>query len=152
MEQNERYTDKLAKYILAAAGIAIICALCWYFRSILVYILAAVVVSLVAKPVMGLLQKIRIKGRKAPDWILAAVSLITVLGVLLTALTMVIPIISNILKDISMVNIENAARSIALPLSQLNEFLRESFLPWKGLSWTSVRKRTWSVALTTISA
>lgn len=127
MEQNERYTDKLAKYILAAAGIAIICALCWYFRSILVYILAAVVVSLVAKPVMGLLQKIRIKGRKAPDWILAAISLITVLGVLLTALTMVIPIISNILKDISMVNIENAARSIALPLSQLNEFLRESF-------------------------
>ena len=127
MEQNERYTDKLAKYILAAAGIAIICALCWYFRSILVYILAAVVVSLVAKPVMGLLQKIRIKGRKAPDWLLAAISLITVLGVLLTALTMVIPIISNILKDISMVNIENAARSIALPLSQLNEFLRESF-------------------------
>ena len=99
MEQNERYTDKLAKYILATAGIAIICALCWYFRSILVYILAAVVVSLVAKPVMGLLQKIRIKGRKAPDWILAAISLITVLGVLLTALTMVIPIISNILKD-----------------------------------------------------
>ena len=99
MEQNERYTDKLAKYIIAAAGIAIICALCWYFRSILVYILAAVVVSLVAKPVMGLLKKIRIKGRKAPDWILAAISLITVLGVLLTALTMVIPIISNILKD-----------------------------------------------------
>ena len=65
MEDTERYVDKLAKYILVAAGVGIVAAICWYFRSVLVYILAAVVVSLIAKPIMGLLQKIRIKGRKA---------------------------------------------------------------------------------------
>ena len=36
MEQNERYTDKLAKYIIMAAGAAIIAGLCWYFRSVLI--------------------------------------------------------------------------------------------------------------------
>lgn len=127
METNERYTDKLAKYILAAAGMAIICALCWYFRNILAYILIAVVVSLIAKPLMGLLQKLNIKGRKAPDWLLAAFSIITVMGVLISIITAVIPIISSLVKDISMVNIESAARGISVPLAELNEFIRNNF-------------------------
>ncbi|MBR5273934.1 MAG: AI-2E family transporter [Bacteroidales bacterium] len=124
MENNERYTDKLAKSILLAAGIAIIAALCWYFRSVLGYILIAVVVSLVAKPLMGLMQKIRIKGRKAPDWILAALSLIFVLGILLSVVAMLIPIIGNIVKDISLANIENAVKGLSVPLHELNEFLK----------------------------
>lgn len=124
MENTERYTDKLAKSILLTAGIAIIAALCWYFRSVLAYILIAVVVSLVAKPLMGLLQKIRIKGRKAPDWILAALSLILVLGILLSIVATLIPIIGNIVKDISLANIENSVRSLSVPLSEFNEFLR----------------------------
>ena len=124
MENNERYTDKLAKSILLAAGIAIIAALCWYFRSVLAYILIAVVVSLVAKPLMGLMQKIRIKGRKAPDWILAALSLIIVLGIILSVIAILIPIVGNIVKDISLANIENAVKSLSVPLHELNEFLR----------------------------
>lgn len=124
MENTERYTDKLAKYILLAAGIAIIGALCWYFKSVLTYILVAVVVSLVAKPLMGLLQKFRIKGRNAPDWLLAALSLLLVIGILLGVIVMIIPIISNIVKDISLVNIENAVKSVSVPLAELNEFLR----------------------------
>lgn len=124
MENTERYTDKLAKSILLAAGIAIIAALCWYFRSVLAYILIAVVVSLVTKPLMGLLQKIRIKGRKAPDWLLAALSLILVLGILLSIVATLIPIVGNIVKDISLANIENSVRSLSVPLSEFNEFLR----------------------------
>ena len=41
MEQSERYVDKLAKYILIA-----------------------VVVSLIAKPMMNLLRKVRIRGKE----------------------------------------------------------------------------------------
>jgi predicted PurR-regulated permease PerM len=127
METEERYTDKLAKYILATAGLAIVLALCWLFRSILAYILIAVVVSLIAKPLMVFLQKIRIKGKKAPDWLLAAFSIIVVLGLLVSFITSVIPILSGIVKEISMANIETAAKGIAAPLSELNIFLRNMF-------------------------
>lgn len=127
MEKTERYTDKLAKYILLAAGIAIISAICWYFRSVIAYILAAVVVSLVAKPLVSLMQKLRIKGRKAPDWFLATLSLILVIGILLSIITGIVPIISNIVKGLSLANIEDVAKSIAVPLSEFNEFLRTKF-------------------------
>ena len=127
MEQTERYTDKLAKYILMAAGIFIIGAICWYFKSVIIYILAAVVVSLIAKPVMKLLQKIRIKGRKLPDWFLAAFTLLAIVTLLLAVITMIIPIVSGIVKGISLSNIESAAGQISVPLANLNEMLRNAF-------------------------
>lgn len=127
MENTERYTDKLAKYILVAAGVAIISVICWYFRSVITYILAAVVVSLVAKPLVGLMQKVRIKGKKAPDWLLAAMALILVIGILLAIITGIVPIVSSIVKGISLANIENTAKSVAIPLSEFNEFLRTRF-------------------------
>lgn len=127
MENTERYTDKLAKYILLAAGTAIIAALCWYFRSVIGYILVAVVVSLVAKPLVGLMQKIRIKGKKAPDWILAALALILVIGLMLSVIVIIIPIISSIVKGISLANVENTVKGISVPLAEFNEFLRSSF-------------------------
>lgn len=127
MEQKAKYTERLAKCILAAAGLTIAFVICWHLRSVLAYILTAVVVSLIAKPLMALMQKIQVKGRKAPDWILAAFSIIIVLGILMSIITSVIPIISGIIKDISMVNIESAARGIAVPLTEFNEFLRNIF-------------------------
>lgn len=127
MEQNERYVDKLAKYILLAAGLTIIGAVCWYFRNVIIYVLAAVVVSLISKPVVKILKKIRIKGRSLPDWFLAAFTLIVVIAVLFSAITLVIPLISSIIKGISLTSIEGAAGQISVPLANFNEMLRSTF-------------------------
>ena len=127
MENSERYVDKLAKYILIAAGLCFICAICWFLKDVLIYILSAVVVSLIAKPVMVLLKKISIKGRKAPDWLLAALSLTIVITLLLTVLTLIVPIVSSIIKGISINSLENAAGQISVPLSNLNESIRKIF-------------------------
>ena len=127
MDISERYTERLAKYILIAAGVGIVAALCWYFSSVLIYILLAVVVSLIAQPVMTLLRKIRIKGRKAPDWFLAMLTLIVIMATFLAVITMIIPIVSGIIKGISLDSIETAARHISGPLADLNAYLRTSF-------------------------
>ena len=127
MEQNERYTDKLAKYVLIAAAVCLAGAVCWYFRSVITYILVAVVVSLIGKPVVKLLQKINIKGKRLPDWFLAALTLTVIVGVLMSVITLLIPIVSNIVKGISLSNIESAAGQIAVPLANLNETLRNTF-------------------------
>lgn len=121
------YTEKLAKYTLAAASIAIAGGLCWYFRSVLVYILLAVVVSLIGKPLMTLLQKITIKGRKAPDWILAAFTIILLMVIFTAVVTMIVPVVSGIVKNISLTNIEDAARRVAIPLADFNTFLISTF-------------------------
>lgn len=127
MENSERYTDKLAKYILLAAGIGIIGALCCFFSSVIIYILLAVVVSLIAQPIMSLLRKITIKGHKAPDWFLAMLTIIALIAIFSTVVTLIIPIISGIIKGISLESVEQAARHIAGPLAELNTRLRTTF-------------------------
>lgn len=127
MENEIKYSERLAKYIILAAGLCLLGAICWWFKSVIAYILVAVIVSLIAKPVMRGLQMIKIKGKKAPDWLLAALSLVLVVGTLLALMFLIIPLISAIIKDVSMGNIEDTARSIAVPLADFNRFLRDSF-------------------------
>ncbi len=123
MENSERYTDRLAKYILLAAGIGIIGGLCWYFSNILIYILLAVVVSLIGQPIMSLLRKIKIKGHKAPDWLLAILTIVTLISAFFALVTLIIPIASGIIKGISLESIESAAKHISGPLAEFNSNL-----------------------------
>lgn len=125
--ETERYTDKLAKYIIFVAIAAVAAVLCWYFRNIIIYILIAVVMSLIAKPIMKLLRKIRIKGKGMSESLMAVISIVIIIGAFFSIITLIFPIVSNIVKGISLESIESSAKHIAVPLSNLNEFLRDSF-------------------------
>ena len=127
MENTERYTDKLAKYIIIAVCICLGLGLCWLLKSVLAYIIIAVVISLIAKPVMNFTKKINIKGRTLPSWFLAIVSLTLTAGVALTILSLIIPLVSSIVQDVSVQNISQAVKGIAVPLADLNNFLQERF-------------------------
>ena len=127
MENEVRYTERLAKTILIAGGTAVILALCWLFRNVISYILAAVVVSLIAKPLVNMLRKVSIKGKHAPDWLLAALSLILVLGCIFTVAYVIVPIAGGILKNISLGSIDTAMKGLAGPLSEFNAFLSNTF-------------------------
>ena len=127
MENTERYTDKLAKYIIIAVCICLVLGVCWMLRSVLAYIIIAVVISLIAKPVMNFTKKINIKGRTLPSWFLAIVSLTLTAGVALTILSLIIPLVSSIVRDVSVQNISQAVKGIAVPLADLNNFLQERF-------------------------
>jgi len=98
MEQ-ERSIDKFARLLIIAAGVALIALVGWYFRGVLSYILVAFVVSLIGQPVMKLLRKVRIRGKSAPDTVLAVLTLVIITGGILLILTQIIPVIVNILSD-----------------------------------------------------
>lgn len=127
MEANERYVDKLAKYILLAAGLALIGGICWYFKNVIIYILIAVVISLISKPIVNLLKRVSIKGHRLPDWFLAAFTLIAVTAITMAAITMIFPIVTGIIKGISLTSIENAAGQISAPLASFNDLMRSTF-------------------------
>ena len=126
---EERSTDKLARYIMWVAAAAVIVALCWYFRSVLVYIILAAVVSLLGRPVMRLLRKIKLKGKAAPDWLLAILTLVFILVIFLGIITQVIPVVSSIIQSISG-NLQTAsfnASEIARWMEKFNVWLIDRF-------------------------
>ena len=82
--------------------LAIVCVACWYFSNVLMYVVLAFVVSLLSQPLMHLMKKIRIKGKSAPNWLLAILSIILVISILLLVVIMVIPVVVNIINEASL--------------------------------------------------
>ncbi|MBR1794427.1 MAG: AI-2E family transporter [Bacteroidales bacterium] len=123
MEQ-ERSIDRLARYIIIAAVIAIVAWLCHTFSNVLIYIIAAFVVSLIGRPFMQLLRKIRFKGKSAPDWLLSVVTIVVILGILLFVVTQVIPVVARIVRDASVLNSSSLEGN---PLDRVNDWIVSLF-------------------------
>ena len=123
MEQ-ERSIDRLARYIIIAATLAILACLCWYFKNVLVYIIVAFVVSLIGQPVMRLLRKIRIRGKSAPDGLLAILTIVLILGTLILVVTQVIPVVTGIVRDAAVLNSVTADGN---PLDRVNDWIVSLF-------------------------
>ena len=102
--ERERNVEKLAGWILRLAAFAAVAWLCWYFRSVLVYIIVAFVVSLIGQPLMRLLRRIRIRGKAAPDGLLAIISIVLILTGAALFLTQIVPVVTGIIRDASAMN------------------------------------------------
>ena len=119
MEQ-ERSIDRLARYLIAAGTIAILAWLCRYFSNVLVYIIAAFVVSLIGQPVMRLFRMVKVRGKSAPDWLLALLTILVILGVLLLIVTQVIPVVTRIVREASVLNTGSMSGN---PLERVNDWI-----------------------------
>ena len=119
--ENERNTDKLAGYLIKLGGLAIILALCWYFKNVLIYIIVAFVVSMIGRPFMQLLKKIRIKGKSAPNWLLAIFTIVLILALMVLLFTQIVPLVSNIVRDASAIS--DSAQFSSNPIEKVNEWI-----------------------------
>ena len=100
--ESQSKLEKLAGYLIFLGVLAIVCVACWYFSNVLIYVILAFLVSLISQPLMHLMQKIRIKGKSAPNWLLAILSIILVIAILLVVVIMVIPVVVNIINEASL--------------------------------------------------
>ena len=88
---------------------------------VLIYMIAAFVVSLIGRPVMQSLRKLTVKGRSAPDWLLAILTILIIFLVIGLLVTRVIPIMTGIVRDASIFNSRLSAGSN--PLEAVNQWL-----------------------------
>ena len=100
--EKQSYIEKLARYIIFIGVIAIVGVACWYFSSVIIYILLACVLSLLSQPLKHLMQKVKIKGKSGPNWLLSILSIIIVLSLLLLIFIQIIPVITDIVNDASL--------------------------------------------------
>ena len=123
--ENERNVDKLAGYIIKLGGLAIIAAICWYFKNVLIYIAVAFVLSLIGRPILKLMRMVSIKGKHAPDWLLAILTIIVLFALLLLIFTQMIPLVTNIVRDASSMNAQAFFESN--PVERVNEWMITMF-------------------------
>ena len=119
--------NKLSRYIIISAIIVIASLTAWYFSSVVIYILVAAVVSLIGKPLMNRLTKIKIKKIQFPRWLASICTITILLSIFFGLFLFFTPLVSTIIKQISTLDLESISDSITIPLADFNYFLSNNF-------------------------
>lgn len=130
-------TNKLARYILVIAAIAVVLFLVWYFVDIVAYILAAAVIAVVSQPIADRLRRLRIRQHKLPAW---AVALLTVLidwGIIGLFFGLFIPLLSGKVSQLANIDLNALIGSYEAELARLEAFVRDYF---------SIEREEWSLS------
>ena len=99
--ENQTNVERLAGYVILIGILVIVGVTCWYFKDVLIYIILAFVVSLLSRPLVRLLSKVRIKGKSAPTWLLSILSILIVIVGALLVVTQIIPVVVSIIREAS---------------------------------------------------
>jgi len=91
----------------------------WYLRSILVYVILALVVSLIGRPFFKLLTR----RKFIPDWLASIITISLMLSIFVSLFFFFSPLISSIVTKIASINTSNLLAQTSIPLVDLNQWL-----------------------------
>lgn len=127
MEKSNNYNEKLSRILYYGVIAAILLVVCRYFSNVLIYIILSGVLSLISQPVMGLLRKLTIKGRRAPDWLLAVFTIFILLLLISAILSGIVPLIREVVREVSALASGASFGAVSASLADINAFLIDKF-------------------------
>ena len=110
------------RYFLIVIGLAALGFLLWYFSAIVIYILAASVLSLIFRPMATMLGKIRIRKFRIPDWISAMLVLILIWFLVFGFFRLFVPLIANEANELSQIDSDMLVRKLETPIGKVENF------------------------------
>ncbi|MCL2097582.1 MAG: AI-2E family transporter [Bacteroidales bacterium] len=117
--------NKLARYIIITVGVALVAFLAWYFSNILAYLLIAGVLSLIGRPLVNVLNRLRIGKRKFPHFLSAMITVIALWAIFLLFLLLLSPLITNFFNQLSTINSNQLIANLSDNLIQVELWIKE---------------------------
>lgn len=122
--------------IIAIVSVLLLSISLWYFRSIVVYIIIAAVLSLIGHPIVVSLGKIKIKNFRLPRALNAIVALVLIWTILIVALRVFIPLIANEADELSKIDVKAAFANLDEPIQNIeNTFWKMHILDENSMSF-----------------
>lgn len=113
----------IPKYIIWIASAIVIGFLVWYFSNIVMYIIAAALLTILGLPLLDKIERIHIKSHKIPRWLAALVTELVLFTILLGLFFSLIPLVFFKFNELSTLDITTLAHSIDAPLANLQTFM-----------------------------
>jgi predicted PurR-regulated permease PerM len=110
--------------ILVFFGILLLLACVWYFRSIVVYILVSGVLSIMGRPLVDLLCKIRIGKWTFPRSLSALITLMIIWGMIILFFVIFIPLVTTQIDYLSTIDSGKIVQLIAGPINKVENLFR----------------------------
>lgn len=110
--------------ILIFFGIVLLLACAWYFRNIVVYILVSGVLSIMGRPLVDLMCRIRIKRWNFPRSLSALITLLIIWALIILFFVIFIPLITTQLNYFSTIDSEKIVQLVAEPINKVENVFR----------------------------
>lgn len=125
---EEKSISQINRYIrisITLVTLAAVLYLLWYFRAIAIYILLGVVLSLIARPLYVVLEKIHFGRFKIPNPISAIVSLLAIWAVVFAFFSVLVPLLINEGYKLSKLNPDTVLKELEYPVNRTVNFLEK---------------------------
>ncbi len=122
------------KYIIAFVVLMVTAFLCWYFKSIIIYIIISAVLSFLGRPIIVLLSKITYKGKFIPQSIRALISLIVLWMIFIGFFWIIIPLLISEIRLFTEIDINLVLEKLQGPLNKLEEITRDFSATGEGFN------------------
>ncbi|MDE6183661.1 MAG: AI-2E family transporter [Rikenellaceae bacterium] len=119
--------NKLTRYIIALAVTAIVLFVVWYFRSIVKYILISAVLSVIGRPLMTLLERVTVRGRKFPHWAAATTTLCAIIGVTVLMMSLFMPLVLGKFHALTQYNYGDIVDIFSAYIASFESYMQERF-------------------------
>lgn len=110
--------------ILIVFGVLLLLACAWYFRSIVVYILVSGVLSIMGRPLVDLICRLRIRKWYFPRALSALITLLVIWGVIILFFYTFIPLVTTQLNYFSTIDPEKIVRLVESPIAKIEQLFR----------------------------
>ncbi len=115
--------NQVFRYILIVFGVALGAFLVWRFSHIVTYVIISAVLSLIGRPLVNALGKIKIKGKGLPNSIRALITLISIWTIFILFISFIIPLVAAELEQLSTIEPKAFLSTIREPLGHMEEFI-----------------------------
>lgn len=119
--------EKILKGLVTLAIIAVVSLSIWYLSNIVLYIIASVVLSLVGRPLVVRISKIKIAGHNISLSIASALTLIIMWVVFGGLLSLFIPLLFNKINTLAVMDWDGVTTAIENSLVSVQQFLERTF-------------------------
>lgn len=140
-----------SKYTLIVVGIIAVLAFIWFFSKIITYFLIALIVSLIGQSIKKKYQIVKIGKFRINNTFATALAMLTMVGIIVTAISFLFPLISKQISMIASVDVETFNKTYAEPIATLENWLKsisilnpdesiQSYVSEHAMGWLSAMK------------
>ncbi len=123
MDPRYEIKSETGKYILLVLGAAVLLFILWHLRAIIFFLLVSFVLSLIGRPVVDLLDRVKYREISIPRAISAFAGILILWGFVLLFFRFFIPIIASQARELAFINADAVIGNLEEPILQLETFM-----------------------------
>ena len=116
--------NSVIRNILILAGIILLISAVWFFREIVVYILVSGVLSIMGRPLVDLLCRIRIWKWNFPRPLSALITLLLIWGLIIMFFYIFVPLVAAQIDQLSSIDSSKLVQFIEVPIKKIEGIIK----------------------------